>query len=83
MDSYKLIDKNSSTKNHLRVVGEKKWKEDYEHSDVVEKVNFQKNLTVEELQRQFTNSLLKDRELAKNLELLAEAIKSVQRKDPC
>ena len=83
MESYKLIEKNSSMKNRLRVVGEKKWKEDYEHSDVVEKVNFQKNLTVEELQRQFINSLLKDRELAKNLELLAEAIKSVQRKDPC
>ena len=74
MESYKLIEKNSSTKNPLRVVGEKKWKEDYEHSAVIKKVNFQENRRLKEAQNKFINDFLQDKELAFKLHLLAEAL---------
>ena len=74
MESYKLIEKNSSTKNPLRVVGEKKWKEDYEHSAVIKKVNFQENRRLKEAQNKFINDFLEDKELANKLQLLAEAL---------
>ena len=74
MESYKPIEKNSSTKNPLRVVGEKKWKEDYEHSAVIKKVNFQENRRLKEAQNKFINDFLVDKELANKLQLLAEAL---------
>lgn len=70
MESYKLIEKNSSTKNPLRVVGEKKWKEDYEHNAVIKKVNFQENRRLKEAQNNFINAFLADKELAANLQAL-------------
>ena len=74
MESYKLIEKNSSTKNPLRVVGEKKWKEDCEHNAVIKKANFQENRRLKEAQNNFINDFFEDKELANKLQLLAEAL---------
>ena len=74
MESYKLIEKNSSMKNPLHVVGGKKWKEDYEHSAVIKKVNFQENRRLKEAQNKFINDFLQDKELAFKLHLLAGAL---------
>tara|TARA_R100000656_G_scaffold19892_1_gene17970 strand:+ start:128 stop:367 length:240 start_codon:yes stop_codon:yes gene_type:complete len=70
MESYKLIEKNSSMKNPLHVVGGKKWKEDCEHSAVIKKVNFQENRRLKEAQNNFINAFLADKELAANLQAL-------------
>ena len=74
MESYKLIEKNSSTKSPLRVVGEKKWKEDCEHNVVIRKTNFQENRRLKEAQNKFINDFLQDKELAFKLHLLAGAL---------
>jgi len=74
MESYKLIEKSNSMKSPLRVVGGKKWKEDYEHSAVIKKVNFQENRRLKEAQNKFINDFLADKELAFKLHLLAEAL---------
>ena len=74
MESYKLIERNSSTKSPLRVVGGKKWKEDCEHSVVIRKTNFQENRRLKEAQNKFINNFLQDKELADKLQLLAEAL---------
>ena len=74
MESYKLIEKSNSMKNPLRVVGEKKWKEDYEHNAVIKKANFQENRRLKEAQNKFINDFLVDKELANKLQLLAEAL---------
>ena len=78
MESYKPIEKNSSTKNPLRVVGEKKWKEDCEHRAVVKKANFQENRRIKEAQNKFINDFLQDKELALSLQLLVEAINNAK-----
>ena len=74
MESYKLIEKNNSMKSPLRVVGDKKWKEDCEHSVVIRKTNFQENRRLKEAQNKFINDFLEDKELAFKLQLLAEAL---------
>ena len=78
MESYKLIEKNSSMKSPLRVVGGKKWKEDYEHSAVIKKTNFQENRRLKEAQNEFINNFLQDKELALSLQLLAETINNAE-----
>ena len=78
MESYKLIEKNSSMKSPLRVVGGKKWKEDYEHSAVIKKTNFQENRRLKEAQNKFINNFLQDKDLALSLQLLAEAINNAK-----
>ena len=78
MESYKLIEKSNSMKNPLRVVGDKKWKEDYEHSVVIRKTNFQENRRLKEAQNKFINDFLQDKELALSLQLLAEAINNAK-----
>ena len=78
MESYKLIEKNSSMKSPLRVVGGKKWKEDYEHSAVIKKTNFQENRRLKEAQNKFINNFLQDKKLALSLQLLAEAINNAK-----
>jgi len=65
-------------KNHQLNVDAKKWKDDCEHSDVIQKVNFQENRLLKEAQNKFINDLLKDKELALNLQLLVEAINNVR-----
>ena len=74
MESYKLIEKSNSMKSHLRVVGDKKWKEDCEHNAVIRKTNFQENRRLKEAQNKFINDFLEDKELANKLQLLAEAL---------
>ena len=78
MESYKLIEKSNSMKSPLRVVGDKKWKEDYEHSDVIKKTNFQENRRLKEAQNKFINNFLQDKDLALSLQLLAEAINNAK-----
>ena len=78
MESYKLIEKNSSMKSPLRVVGGKKWKEDYVPSAVVKKTNFQENRRLKEAQAEFIDNFLHDKELAFSLQLLAEAINNAK-----
>ena len=78
MESYKLIEKNSSTKSPLRVVGGKKWKEDCEHNVVIRKTNFQENRRLKEAQAEFIDNFLQDKELALSLQLLAEAINNAK-----
>ncbi len=74
MESYKLIEKSNSMKSPLRVVGDKKWKEDCEHSVVIRKTNFQENRRLKEAQNKFINDFLEDKELANKLQLLAGAL---------
>ena len=71
MESYKLIEKSNSMKSPLRVVGERKWKEDCGHSVVIRKTNFQENRRLKEAQNKFINDFLADKELAFKLQLLA------------
>tara|TARA_Y100000780_G_C13310671_1_gene273833 strand:+ start:180 stop:416 length:237 start_codon:yes stop_codon:yes gene_type:complete len=78
MESYKLIEKSNSTKSPLRVVGDKKWKEDYEHSAVIKKTNFQENRRLKEAQAEFIDNFLQDKKLALSLQLLAEAINNAK-----
>ena len=78
MESYKLIEKSNSMKSPLRVVGGKKWKEDYERSVVIKKTNFQENRRLKEAQAEFIDNFLHDKELAFSLQLLAEAINNAK-----
>ena len=78
MESYKLIEKSNSMKSPLRVVGDKKWKEDYEHNDVIKIANFQENRRLKEAQNRFINDFLQDKNLALSLQLLAEAINNAK-----
>jgi len=78
MESYKLIEKSNSMKSPLRVVGGKKWKEDCEHSVVIRKTNFQENRRLKKAQAEFIDNFLQDKEIARSLQLLAEAINNAK-----
>ena len=78
MESYKLIEKSNSMKSPLRVVGGKKWKEDCEHNVVIRKTNFQENRRLKEAQAEFIDNFLQDKEIARSLQLLAEAINNAK-----
>ena len=66
----RLIERNNFMKNLQLNVGEKEWKEDYEHSDVIKIANFQENRRLKEAQNNFINAFLADKELAANLQAL-------------
>ena len=78
MESSRLIEKNNFMKNLQLNVDEKEWKEDYEHSAVIKKTNFQENRRPKEAQAEFIDNFLHDKELAFSLQLLAEAINNAK-----